>query len=199
MIAKLGSALLAIGVSFGLNVLLRPEYDTHYSAAEYAQQAGTLTLVHRGGTVVVPLMTTHIVTHDVERLGRVYKVRELTLRAAASGDGWPRLELFASLSQAGGDLLGGAHDPTVLLQTELPLAVQGRLGARPSYVVLEGFERDAIVTGSLLLTDVTQDATGAQPDYAAEGRLEFQVQTPTGVSMVTGKWSGRLVWDATGT
>jgi hypothetical protein len=199
MIAKLVSTLLAIGLSYGLNVVLRPEFDTQYEANDYAQQAGLLTLVQRGVTIEIPLMTTHIVTHDVERLGRIYKVRELTLRAAASGGGWPRMELFASLSQAGGDLLGGAHDPTVLLQTELPLTLHGRLGARPSYVVLEGSQRSAIVTGNMLLTNVTQVSTDAQPEYRAEGRLEFQVQTDNGVSMVTGKWTGRIVWDATET
>jgi hypothetical protein len=199
MIAKLVSAVLAIGLSFGLNVALRPEFDTQYDPAEYALQAGTVTLVHRGGTLEIPLMAIHIVTRDVERLGRRYKIRELALRAVASGGGWPRMELFANLSGAGGDLLGGSHDPAVLVQTELPLALHGRLGARPSYVVLAGTERNAIVTGNLLITDITQTSSGDSPDYRAEGRIELQVQTETGVSMVTGKWSGRVVWDATGT
>jgi hypothetical protein len=199
MIAKLASAALAIGLSFGLNVVLRPEFDTQYDPADYALQAGTITLAHRGGTLEIPLMAIHIVTRDLERLGRSYKIRELALRAVASGGGWPRMELFASLSQAGGDLLGGSHDPSVLLQTELPLALHGRLGARPSYVVLEGSQRNAIVTGTLLITDITQTSNGDLPDYRAQGRIEFQVQTENGVSMVTGKWSGRVVWDATGT
>jgi hypothetical protein len=199
MIAKLIGAVVAIGLSFGLNVVLRPEFDTHYDPAEYALQAGTITLVHRGGTLEIPLIAIHIVTRDVERLGRRYKIRELALRAVASGGGWPRMELFADLSQVGGDLLGGAHDPSVLVQTELPLALHGRLGARPSYVVLERTQRSAIVTGNLLITDITQTSNGDSPEYRAQGRIEFQVQTENGVSMVTGKWSGRVVWDATGT
>ena len=199
MIVKLSTAVLAIGLSYAVNVFMWPEFDVHYDANEYAQPAGSISLVQRGVTLEIPLMATHIVTTDVERLGRRYQVRELCLRAAANGDGWPRMELFASLAQTGGDLRGGAHDPSVLAQLELPLATAGHLGARPSYIVLSGRERSNVVTGSLWLTDIAQTSSGNRPDYRAEGRIEFQVQTQTGVSMVTGKWSGRVVWDATGT
>jgi hypothetical protein len=194
-IAKLVAALICVGLSFVLNLELRPQFDTQYSPAEYAQAAGTLTLTHRGGSLEVPLMATHIVTTDVSRLGRLYKIRELVLRAASSGNAEPRTELFASLAQTGGDLTGGTHDPSVLLQTELPLVREGRLGARSSYLVLDGSQRSGIVTGSLLLTDITQVESGQNPEYRAEGRLEFQVQTEHGINMVTGKWNGRVVWD----
>lgn len=192
MVAKVVSALVAIGLSFGLNWVLRPQFDTHYAAAEYAQQAGTLMLTHQGASLEIPLMATHIVTTDVVRLGKRYQVRELTLRAATSGEGWPRTELFVGLAQGGGDLLGGARDASVLAQRELPLARTGRLGARPSYIVLTGTERSDVVSGSLWVSDVRQEAGNVQ----AEGRVELQVQTGTGVNMVTGKWSGSIVWDA---
>ena len=192
MIAKVASAVVAIGLSFGLNLLLRPEFDTHYAPSDYAQPAGSLTLTHRGTTLEIPLMATHIVTADVVRFGRRYQLRELTLRAATSGDGWPRMELFVGLGQGGGDLLGGTRDPSVLAQRELPLARTGRLGARPSYVVLSGTERSDVISGSLWVSDVRQNSG----DVQAEGRVELQVQTETGVSMVTGKWNGSLVWDA---
>jgi hypothetical protein len=195
---KLVGALVSIGVAFGLNQLTRPEFDTHYDPAEYSQSTGTLMLSHAGGTLEIPLMTTHIVTVDVERFGRRYKVRELTLRAAEGGT-TPRAELFASLTSMGADLLDGSHDPAVLAQSELPLVRLGRLGARHSLIVLEGTQANEIVTGTLFLTDVVQVASGARPDYSAEGRIELQVQTAHGVEMVTGKWSGRVVWDATGT
>jgi hypothetical protein len=199
LLLKLAGAALSIGLAFGVNQLTRPEFDPHYDDAEYSQAAGTLTLSHAGGTLEIPLMATHIVTVDVERFGRSYKVRELTLRAAGSGTTAPRVELFASLSSGGGDLLGGAHDPAVLLQSELPIVRSGRLGARRSLIVLEGTQPSEIVTGNMLLTDVTQVSAGERPDYHAEGRIEVQVQTARGVDMVTGKWSGRLCWDATGT
>jgi hypothetical protein len=195
---KLLGAALSIGVAFGLNQLTRPEFDTHYDPAEYSQPSGTLTLTHAGGTLEIPLMTTHIVTVDVERFGRRYKIRELTLRAADGGT-TPQAELFASLQATGADLLDGAHDPGALVQSELPLVRLGRLGARHSFIVLNGTQASEIVTGTLFLTDVIQVAGGPRPDYHAEGRIEVQVQTARGVDMVTGKWSGRVVWDATGT
>jgi hypothetical protein len=195
---KLVGAVLSIGVAFGLNKLARPEFDTHYDPAEYSQPTGTLTLSHAGGTLEIPLMTTHIVTVDVERFGRRYKVRELTLRAADGGTA-PRAELFASLMATGADLLDGAHEPGVLVQNELPVVRLGRLGARHSFIVLDGTQASEIVTGTVFLTDVMQVAGGEPPDYRAEGRIEVQVQTARGVDMVTGKWSGRVVWDATGT
>jgi hypothetical protein len=189
---QVAAALGCVGVAFGINLVARPQFDPRYDAAEYAQNAGTLTLSWRGSSLEVPLMPTHVVTADVERFGRGYAVRELTLRAAGSGE--PHLQLFATLSRASGEL---SHDPSGLLQLELPLAKRGRLGAQRSYIVLEGRTQSEIVTGSLMLTDVTQIAGGPSPQYRAEGRLEMQVQTQKGVDMVTGKWNGTLVWDAT--
>jgi hypothetical protein len=188
---------VSVGISFGVNFALRPEFDTHYAAAEYAQNTGTLNLSRRGGNFEVPLMTTHITTCDVERVGRHYKIRELTLRAAAVGGGPARLELFADLSAVGGDVAGGARDPSVLLQAELPLMQRGRLGARRSFLVMDGSLQSGIIAGSLMLTDVVQVSGGATPEYRAEGRLELQVETEHGVDMVTGRWSGRVAWDAT--
>jgi hypothetical protein len=193
---NLAGAVLSIGVAFGLNLSLRPEFAVRYDAAEYTQEAGTLSLSHAGGSLEIPLMAIHIVTTDTSRFGRRHPIRELNLRAAGSGDGEVRVELFADLSRTGGDLLGGTHDPSVLLQAELPLMRQGRLGSRRSYVLLEGTQPSEIVTGTLQLTDVTEVSGGAHPDYRAEGRIEVQVQTAHGVEMVTGKWNGRVVWDA---
>jgi hypothetical protein len=194
------AAVVSVGVSYGVNVALRPEFDTHYTAAEYSEETGVLALSHRGGSLDVPLMTTHITTRDVvgKGIARQYKIRELTLRAAALGGGAPRLELFADLSAVGGDLAGGNHDPSVLLQVELPFARSGRLGARRSFLVTEGARQNGIIAGSLLLTNVMQVEAGPQPKYRAEGRLELQVETERGVDMVTGRWSGKLEWDLDG-
>ncbi|HEX4351706.1 MAG TPA: hypothetical protein VHZ95_02305, partial [Polyangiales bacterium] len=109
---KLGSALLSIGIAFGMNRLARPRFEPHYADSDYADSAGSLSLSHAGGTLEIPLMVTHIVTTDVARFGRAFKVRELTLRAAGSGRDAPRIELFASLLDSGGDLIDGAHDPS---------------------------------------------------------------------------------------
>ena len=196
MILKLVTALIGVGVAFGINTMMRPQFDTHYAAGEYAQPTGTMSLSHRGGDLDVPLMTSHIVTTDVERFGRRYQVRELNLRAATSGDGWPRMDLFANMAQAGADWRGGSRDPTQLEQLELPLMPAGRLGSRTSYVVLDGDQRRNLITGSLWLTRVTPASDANRQSYDAEGRIEFQVQTETGVIMVTGKWTGKLVWDA---
>jgi hypothetical protein len=199
MIAKFATGVLAIGLAFGANLLMRPNFDLHYDAAECAQQVGSMTVMRGGAALEIPLMAAHIVTKDVERLGRRYPIREFIVRAATTADAAPRMELFVSLAESGGDLAGGAHDPSVLAQHELPLLAAGRPGARSSYVVLSGTTRSAIVSGSLYLTDVAQTSTGSPAEYTAQGRVELQVQTDTGVDMVTGKWSARVVWDATGT
>ena len=138
VLLKLVGAALSIGLAFGINQLARPEFDTHYDDGEYNQAAGTLTLSHAGGSLEIPLMASHIVTVDVERFGRQYKVRELTLRAAGSVNAAPRAELFVNLAASGGDLRDGSHDPAALVQSELPFARSGRLGARRSVLVLEG-------------------------------------------------------------
>jgi hypothetical protein len=196
---QIGGALACIALSFGINTFAKVDFQVRYGADEYAKTAGTLTLSPRNaGALELPLMTTHIVTRDLERMRRVYRVRELGLRAAGSGEA-TRLELFADLSGFAGDLAGGNHDPNVLVQTELPVLRRGRLGARPSFVMLDGARPSNVLTGSLLITTLLQEDEGGQIYYRAEGRLELQLETEHGVELVTGRWSGRLEWDPTPT
>jgi hypothetical protein len=191
-VGKIVWSVLSLAIAYGVNTWARPQFDTHYDAAEYSQEAGTLNLSAHGANSELPLMATHIVCVDVERMGRKYQLRELSLRAIGADDA--RLELYAGLAGLG-DLGMGARDPAGLLQHELPLLPSGRFGARPSYLAIEGNTHSKIVSGSLMLTDVTQTEFGDKSAYSAMGRLEVQVQTAHGIEMVTGKWTGRLIWD----
>jgi hypothetical protein len=185
-------ALVSVGAAYGINHQLRPVFDTVYDAREYSDNTGTLTLNHGGATLEVPLMTTHVVTSEVPKLGRVYQLHELCVRAAADGGGKPRLELFADVARVSGGL---AHDPSALLQAELPLLRNGRLGARRSYIMLDGSHTFGIATGNLLLTEITQVESGDRPVFQANGRLEVQVETDHGIEMVTGRIGGVIAWD----
>jgi hypothetical protein len=189
---------LSIGAAYAINVHQRPEFDTAYDAHETATATGTLTL-SGGENVEVPLMTTHVVTVDVPNWRRPIEIRELALRAAADGGGQPRLELFVDLSKLGGDIAGGAHDLNVLTQVELPLLRAGRLGARRSYINLDGKERQTVATGNLLFTEISQVESGPKPVYRALGRLEVQVETNHGIDLMTGRFDGQISWDPTGT
>jgi hypothetical protein len=183
-------ALASIAAAYGINHQLHPVFDVAYDAAEYSAAKGTLTLNHGDSSVEIPLMTTHVVTSELSKLGRVYEIHELCVRAAADGGGMPRLELFADVARVSGGL---ARDPTALLQTELPLLRAGRLGARKSYVMLDGAHASSIVTGNLLFTEVIQLESGV---YQGNGRLEIQVETDHGIDMVTGRISSVITWDA---
>jgi hypothetical protein len=195
---QLGGALACVALSFGINSVAKVDFQVTYTAEQYAQSTGSLSLArHDGGVLELPLMTTHIVTRDIERMRRLYRVRELSLRAAGSGEA-PALELFVDLSGFAGDLAGGAHDPNVLVQAELPVVQRGRLGSRRSFVALEGNRPNNVLMGSLLITTLLREDENGQTYYRAEGRLELQVETEHGIELVTGRWNGRLEWDATG-
>jgi hypothetical protein len=186
---------LSIGAAYGINLYQHPEFDSHYDTREYATATGTLTLSRGSENVEVPLMTTHVVTVDVSNWRHPLEVRELALRAAADGGGKPRLELFVDLSKLGGDIAGGAHDLNVLAQVELPLVRAGRLGARRSYIMLDGKQPQTVATGNLLFTEISQVESGAKPVYRALGRLEVQVETDHGIDLMTGRFDGQISWD----
>jgi hypothetical protein len=188
-------ALVSIAAAYGVNHQLHPVFDVTYDPAEYSAPKGTLTLHHGSTSVEVPLMTTHVVTSEVSKLGRVYKIHELCVRAAADVGGTPQLELFADVARVSGGL---TQDPNALLQTELPLLRAGRLGARKSYIMLDGTHPSSIVTGNLLFTEIMPVESGDKPVFQGDGRLEVQVETDHGIDMVTGRISGVITWDATG-
>lgn len=188
-------ALVSVAAAYGINHQLRPVFDTVYDAGEYSTAKGSLTLNRAGSSVEVPLMTSHVVTNEVTKLGRVYQIHELCVRAAADGGSKPQLELFADVARVSGGL---THDPSALLQAELPLLRAGRLGARRSYVVLDGTHAFSIVTGNLLFTEIMPIESGDKPVFQGNGRLEIQVETDHGIEMVTGRVSTIITWDVTG-
>jgi len=186
-------AVASIAGMFALNLHQRPAFATAYAEAEYVTATGTLSLQRATGeSSDIPLMTMHVVSRDLERVGRAYQVRELLIRATAPGDQAPGTELYIDLSRVIAD---GAHGPQQLVQTELPIMPRGRLGSRSSLVTLSDAHPLRVVTGTLLLTEVT---LGDNAVYQARGRLEMQVEANGGIEMVTGRIDGVISWDATG-
>jgi hypothetical protein len=190
-------AALSIVAMFALNRQQKPVFDTQYDAQEYVAPNGTLSFRRQGQNNEMSLMTTHVVTHDIARFGRAYKVRELLLRGAAPSSQVPGIELYVDVSRVGGDG-DGVHDPRVLERTELPLLPAGRLGARPSFIMLDGVSARHVITGSLLLTEIVQMEAGDRPVYRAAGRFEMQVDNEHGIEMITGRLEGKISWDVTG-
>ncbi|MEY4583250.1 MAG: hypothetical protein RL701_7953 [Pseudomonadota bacterium] len=189
---------LCIAAMFGANVYVRPVIETRYEEREYVQPTGTLHVRRRGDTSETPLMTTHILTRDIERLGRVYQVRELLLRSASPSQQTASLELYIDLSRVNGDLLSGSHDPGTIVQSELQVLPMGRLGAKPSFILLGDATPRRVITGTLLLTEVTMMQEGDKSVYRTAGRLEMQVDSGQGVEMITGRLEGQISWDPTG-
>ncbi len=193
-VGKLVWALVSCGLAFGLNLQLKPIIEPQYSATESSTSSGTLTL---RGVGEIPITTVHLTAVNVEHLGKVFKLRELMLRTPPDASGSSQLELYASLpEQAGDDLVTGPHDPTVFRQVELPMVPVGRLGRRPSHVLL-AHKRIAVVLGTLTLTDVEPaDEDGASGAYHVHGRVELQVERERGIDLLSGTLDARLIWDA---
>jgi hypothetical protein len=191
-------AVLSVAAMFALNRYQRPKMDTQYGAAEYTTSHGTISLNRKGASSEFSLMTTHVVALDISRFGHVYKVRELLLRGAASSAQVASIELYADVSRPSGEG-GGARDPHILEREELPLLPTGRLGTRPSYVLLDGSEPRRVIAGSLMLTEIIQTEGGANPVFRAAGRVEMQIDNESGIEMITGRVEGQISWDtATG-
>lgn len=185
-------AALSIAAMFALDNYRRPVFDPKYDEREYATATGTLQIRKAGLSSELPLMTAHVVARDLETGGRSYKVRELLLRAAAPNNQQPSIESYVDLSRIAADLATPPHDFQVLVQSELPILLAGRLGARASRVLLEGTQPRNVITGSLLLTEISLNEAGVQ---RAEGRLELQVESDHGVEMITGRIDAQIVWD----
>jgi hypothetical protein len=195
-LGHLVGALLAVAAMFVLNRQVRPVFDTHYEPQEYVTENGTLSFRRQGEATDLGLMTMHVVTQDLERFGHAYKVRELTVRAVAPTGQTPGIELYVDVARLGGEVGSGAHDPSMLVQAELPVLPTGRLGTRPSFVVLAGSRVLPVIAGSLQLTEVVPEG-GDRALYRASGRIEIQVDSEHGVEMITGRIEGKISWDAT--
>lgn len=184
--------VLCVGVSYGVNHFQRPSFEPNYAATVYAEEQGSLQLNYRGDALTLPLMTAQAVSYDVRRMGRDFKLRELTLRSNVPRDQRAKIELYVDLTRIAGSMSPGAGDPSSLAQQELPVARTGRFGTRPSYLIGEDGQLRKVVSGNLLLTGVLP----SPPRYRAEGRLELQVEGASGgVDLITGRFEGQLAWD----
>lgn len=188
-------AALCIAGSYALNAHQRPRHEPLRAAEEYSEPKGSASLRQGGETRELPLMRMHVELRDVARLDRSYKLRELSVRAAAPLAEQPQLELYVDLAALGLDPADPARDPRMLAQTELPVLRSGRFGAQRSVLALQGDKPRAVITGSLLFTEVTQLSADDKPVYRAAGRLELQVAGERGVELVTGRVEGEISWD----
>ena len=189
-----GTAVCVV-LAYGINHYQRPSFDPSYAAQVYTEPQGSLQLNYRGQALTIPLMTSQAVAYDVKRLGREHKLRELALRSAGPLDQPAKLELYVDLSRRAGDMTPGAGDPSSLAQVELPVARNGRFGARPSYIVGDDGQTRKVISGNLMLTGVMQTGAAAPPRYRAEGRVELQLEGPSGVELITGRLEGLIAWD----
>ncbi len=193
-------AVLSAGLAFGINLQQKVVFTREYDRAEYETKTGQLTLQSPAGVANAdapfPLANVHIVTSDVQHVGKRYEVRELVLRAADDVISTPRFEVFASLPSAPGkDLAGGPHLPTLLRGVELPIAKAGWLGARPSYFVVSRGRPSPIVSGSVRFDELTP-AADQRSTYLARGVFRAQVDGPDGVTNLSAKIEAHVVWDA---
>ncbi|HET8936452.1 MAG TPA: hypothetical protein VFN67_23570 [Polyangiales bacterium] len=183
--------VLCVGVSYGVNHYQRPSFEPSYGAQVYTEEQGSLQLNYHGETLTLPLMVAQAVTYDAKRMGREFKLRELTLRSTAPRDERAKLEIYVDLSHIAGGMSPGAGDPAALAQEELPVARSGRFGTRPSYFLGEDGQMRKVISGNFLLTGVMP----SNPHYRAEGRLELQLEGASGVELITGRFEGQLAWD----
>jgi hypothetical protein len=186
---------VCVALAYGINHYQRPSFEPSYAAQVYTEPQGSLQLNSRGRTLTFPLMLSQAVAYDVKRMGREHKLRELALRSAGPSDQPAKLELYVDLSRQAADMLPGAGDPSSLAQVELPVARSGRFGTRPSYVVSDDGQTRKVISGNLMLTGVMQTGTPAPARYRAEGRVELQLEGPSGVELITGRLEGLIAWD----
>jgi hypothetical protein len=192
----IGTAV-CVAASYAVNHYQRPSFDPTYAPQVYSEPRGSLALNDHGRTLTFPLMTSQVVAFDSARMGREYKLRELTLRAAGPREQPAKLEIYVELSGAAGNAGAGSGDPRQLARLELPVARSGRFGARPSYVMSDDGKPRKVISGSVMLTEVRLTEAEDPPRYHTEGRVELQVEGPSGgVTLLTGRLEGQLAWDA---
>jgi hypothetical protein len=186
VVYHLVAAVACVAISYGVNLRQKPVYDPNYPAGMYTEQRGTLQLSYHGETLSFPLMSAQIGVYEVERLGRVFALRELLLRATAPREQQAPLEIYVDVGR------NARSDPRSLVQVELPIARSGRFGARPSLLQLGDGQLRHVISGNLLLTEVMPTESG---EFRAAGRLELQVEGPSGVELITGRLESKLSSD----
>jgi hypothetical protein len=187
VVYHLVAAAACVAISYGVNQHQKPVYDPSYPAGLYTEQQGTLQLSYHGESLSFPMMSAQLGMYEVERLGRVFSLSELLLRATAPREQQARLEIYVDVGR------NVRSDPRSLVQIELPIARSGRFGARPSLLQLDDGKLRHVISGNLLLTEVVPTESG---EFRAAGRLELQVEGPSGVELITGRLEGRLGIDS---
>jgi hypothetical protein len=192
VIGRLVWGVAAAAIAFGLNHQLRPHFEPGYERSETTEALGHLAL----GSLEIPSRGAHVVVADVSQLGRIFPVREVSLRSVASGTSLPSFELFAELPGTVSAVPGAAQSPRVLRSVELRVRESGRLGARPSFLKRTAADAGKVLAGTLLFTDVRLAPLqhGAAEVFVGDARLELQVETERGVELITGRWTGQLAW-----
>jgi hypothetical protein len=102
-----------------------------------------------------------------------------------------------ALPEADGvDYTIGFHDPTRLKGNAMMVKPTGRLGSSRSYFTLDGADAHHVVGGTLVLNDVLVFANdAAHAGYRADGRLDLEIETDTGLKILSGKIAARIFWD----
>ena len=193
LIPKLIWGVVSMALAFGLNAHMHPRYEAPFEHGEPLDQQGTLTL--SDPSLELPTLALHALVDDFVHMGKRYPLRELSLRSQQARGGGPSFELFVALPASVGAIPGRRLDANALLQLELTVQPNGRLGGRGSFVQLPGAEPAAVLTGSMQFTDLREVNDTGQPEVHGEARLELQVEQGRGVQLMTGKWSGRVVTD----
>jgi hypothetical protein len=192
-VAKIVWAVVATATAFGLNVQLRPKFEAAYERSETRDPRGTFVL--SGQPLEIPTLAAHVVVEDMVHLGKTYRVRELSVRSPGGPGAAPSFELFAALPDAVGAVAGRRLDPSVLVQLELVVQEAGRLGARESFVQRDAAGPERVITGRWQFTSVREIWDAGQAEIRGDARVELQVERAGSVEMITGRWSGRVVWE----
>lgn len=193
ILAKCIWGAVSLGLAFGLNVHMQPRFVAAYERTESGEAVGKLAL--HDPPLEVATLAAHVVVADVAHLNKVYTVRELSVRSQSTGGSAPSFELFAALPDNLGLAPGSRPAPTILLQLQLAVQPTGRLGSRESFVQREGGQLGRVVTGTFQFTDLRRVEDGGKSRYRGDARVELQVEREGGVDLLTGRWSGPLIWE----
>lgn len=188
-----------IGLSAGINHVMRPRVDYSLSAGERTMTTGSLTFEQEGRIYRFKLGTIHVVSEDVPRLfTEPLSVRALWLRSPEeTGQTAPDLELLFDIA-AGAPV---ALEPTarnIEAVRSRPLAVLPEApGAEiRSHVRLPGTEAPAEITaGDLVISEALQLQKGDPTQgYRVRGEMHLTMLDGERERPLAGKFDARLVW-----
>ena len=188
-----------IGLSAGVNHVMRPRVDYALSAGERTMTTGSLTFEQDGRLYRFKLGTIHVVSEDVPRLfTEPLSVRALWLRSPEeTGQTAPDLELLF-------DIATGAPVAIELAARDIDLVRSRPLSVLPeapgaqisSHVRLPGPEAPAEITaGDIVISEALQLQKGdPSQGYRVRGELQLTMLDGDRERPLTGKFDARLVW-----